>query len=277
MIEPPPEEPHGLRAWIREVLRGLGKRPSQRLSQVFLVDPRGIRLLVENSVSLLEPPLADLGTGPGHLAYYVARHGKPVVGVEIDSSLARVASSIMAGLPASVILGDAARLVESLGVHGVFSNTPYKATSRIISGAARNNQVRGMVLGVQLEVAERILAKPGSREYGRLTLLVRRYFTVRELGRLPKSWFYPEPEVHGGLIHFQRIREWSPGDECFEKLTACLFTGRNKLADKMAARCTGLDRGSLTRLRGKRVRELDVDDVEWLVAVGGCSRLRQAL
>ncbi|MCE4619748.1 MAG: hypothetical protein F7C33_01865 [Desulfurococcales archaeon] len=276
MIEPPPEEPYGLRAWIRKVLRSLGKRPSQRLSQVFLADPRGVRLLVENSVSLLEAPLADLGTGPGHLAYYVARHGKPVVGVEIDPSLARVASGITTGLPAGIILGDAARLVESLGVRGVFSNTPYKATSRIISGAARNNYIQGMVLGVQLEVAERILARPGSREYGRLTLLVRRYFAVREIGRLPKSWFYPEPEVHGGLIHFERIREWSPGDECFERLTACLFTGRNRLADKMAAKCTGLDRGSLSRLRGKRVRDLVVDDVEWLVAVGGCSRLRLA-
>ena len=270
-VPPPPSKPVGLRGWIRDVLRLAGRRPKDYLGQVFIVDQRGVEIFIEAVKSLPEGPLLEMGVGPGNLAYYIGRE-RLVVGVEIDPDLAWIAASIVKGLPVTIIYGDGPSILESIRVTGAYSNAPYKETGRIISSSARNNSLKMLILGLQLEVARRILAEPGSRDYGRITLLSKRYFRVEEISRIPRKWYYPVPEVHGSLLRFTRMREWRGGDECFEKLTACLFTGRNRLADKMAAKCMGASRSILLRLRGKRVRELSVDDVEWLMEFGGCMR-----
>ncbi len=268
-VPQPPDNPVYLRSWLRDVFRFLGRGPIERLGQVFIAHPDGVRAFVDAVNKISTGSLVEVGVGPGNLLYYIARK-RSVVGIEIDPKLAWIASEIIMDLPASIIYGDGPRILESIRVKGVYSNTPYKETSRIIASSARNNEISDMVLGVQLEVAERILAEPGTPNYGRLTLLVNRYFITREITKLPKNWFYPEPEVHGSLLWFKRIRRWNPGDECFEKLTACLFTGRNKLADKMAARCIGVERSMLSKVHGKRVRDLTVDDIEWLMGLGDC-------
>lgn len=268
-----PEEPSNLHSWIRRVFLILGRRPSQRLGQVFLVDPRGIRAFIDAVAGLLAPPIVEIGVGPGHITYYVSAHTGPVVGVEIDEGLARIAVEVLEDRGSSVLLGDGVSLIEALKAPGFYSNTPYGESSRIIAAAARNNNINRALLGLQLEVARRVLAEPGSSEYGRLTLLVRRYFNPVEVARLPREWFYPRPEVHGSLVLLERIREWREGDECFERVTACLFTGRNKLADKMASKCLGVARGELSLLSGKRVRDLTVGDIEWMLEkAGGCTR-----
>jgi len=269
-----PPGPRNLSSWVRSVLRYYGKRPSQKLGQVFLVHPKGVSLFVDAVREHLDPPILEVGVGTGHLAYYVARESGWIIGVEIDRILVEVAKEVLKGSEVFLIHGDGVLCTESFRVRGVYSNTPYQASSRLIASGARNNNVWSMVLGLQLEVARRVLARPGSEDYGRLTLLVNRYFEVREIGRIPNTWYYPRPEVHGSLVLFKRTRKWREGDECFEKITACLFSGRNKLADKMAAKCLGLDRPSLARLSGKRVRDLTVEDVEWLMERAGECTIR---
>ncbi|MCE4601316.1 MAG: rRNA adenine N(6)-methyltransferase family protein [Desulfurococcales archaeon] len=272
-VPPLPREPRNLLSWLRSVLRLHGKRPLQRLGQVFLVHPDGVKLFASAAGEHLEPPILEVGVGTGHLAYYVAGRVGWVVGVEIDHALLKIAGEVLHGSNVYLVHGDGVECAEGFRVSGVYSNTPYNISSRLIASGARNNSVKALVLGLQLEVAQRVLAEPGSREYGRLTLLAKRYFSVKELGRLPRSWYYPRPEVHGSLVLFQRIRPWTVGDECYERLTACLFTGRNKLADKMASKCLGVERSVLTRIAGKRVRDLTVEDVEWLLEkAGGCTK-----
>ncbi|MCE4627013.1 MAG: hypothetical protein F7B78_05120 [Desulfurococcales archaeon] len=267
-----PDNPTNLYSWIKHLFSLLGRRPNPRLGQVFLVNKRGIEVFSEKVADLLGYPVAEIGTGPGHLTYYVARRVGGVIGVEVDSELAAVAASVLQGTDSSIVLGDGVRFLSYAKISGYYSNTPYSESSRIISASARNNHISRALLGLQLEVAKRVLAVPGSQDYGRLTLLVNRYFRVTEVGRLPREWFYPRPDVHGSIVFLERVKEWREGDECFEKLTACLFTGRNKLADKMASKCLGLDRALLTRITGKRVRELTVVDVDWLLEkAGGCT------
>lgn len=268
-IEAPPEDPSHLYSWIRSIFTFLGRRPNPRLGQVFLVNRKGIEVFTGKVMELLDPPLAEIGTGPGHITYYVSRRGAGVVGFEVDPDLATIAAMVLEGTGSTMILGDGVGFISTARISSFYSNTPYGESSRIISASARNNNVEKALLGLQLEVARRVMASPGSSDYGRLTLLAKRYFKVLEIARLPREWFYPRPEVNGSIVYFERIKMWNKGDECFERLTACLFTGRNKLADKMASKCLGLDRRVLERIAGRRVRELTVGDVEWLLEKAG--------
>jgi len=213
----------------------------------------------------------EVGPGPGTLTVAAAERVDYLAAVELDERLACVAAAV-APANVGVAAGDGVAAVGAWDAEGVVSNTPYNASARIIAAAARNNSVARAVLGVQAEVAARLVAEPGAPDYGRLTLLARRYFRVRVVARLPASWFYPRPEVDGAVVVLERIRRWEPGDEAFEALTTCLFTGRNKLAYKMASRCACLDKQAASRrLAGKRVRDLEVGDVEWILEAGECT------
>jgi len=195
-----------------------------------------------------------------------------VLGVDVDKRLVRAASR-EAGHPlAAYIHGDGVEQASGTGADTILSNTPYNISSTLIAVAARNNRVVRMVLGVQKEVADRITARPGTPDYGRLTLLATRYFSIERVGFLPRSWFFPQPEVDGVILYMYRRRLWLQGDECFEKLTACLFSARNKMAYKAAARCAGISPAEARdRFGDKRVRDLALRDVEWLVENGACT------
>jgi len=215
----------------------------------------------------------EVGPGPGTLTYWTAEIlGVPVLGVDVDKRLVRAASREAPHPLVAYTHGDGVEHAASTGADTIVSNTPYNISSTLIAVAARNNRVTSMVLGVQKEVADRITAQPGTPDYGRLTLLATRYFTVEKVGFLPRSWFYPKPEVDGVILYMRRQRPWRRGDECFERLTACLFSARNKMAYKAAARCAGISpveaRG---RLGDRRVRDLALRDVEWLVESGACT------
>jgi len=237
------------------------------------VEPRGVRYFLEAAARGRPDRILEVGPGPGTLTYWLSNTlGVPVAGVELDRRLVKAAAAESGHPLATYVAGDGVEHARAATASMLVSNTPYNVSSRIIAVSARNNSLRRLVLGVQREVALRVTASPGTPDYGRLTLLANRYFHVEPYALLPRSWFYPRPEVDGMIILLSRKRDWRPGDECFEKLTACLFSARNKKAVKVAARCTGLDPSLLSRLLGdKRVRELTLRDVEWLVENGGCT------
>ncbi len=270
-MNPPPDTPSRrlLASWLRGLLASHGLRPRKSLGQVFLVDPRGIRAYASAVEDAARGRLAEVGSGPGHLSYYINRVYPVSLAVEVDRGLARLAGLVLRGTPTSVALLDGVALAGWGGYETIVSNTPYNISAPLIAAASRNNRAETLILGLQAEVADRVSAIPGTPEYGRLTLLVNRYWRVRVVARLPRSWYWPVPDVHGVLVVFERVREWRPGDEEFEALTACLFSARNKLADKIASKCTGVPRSVFSRrLAGKRVRDLTVGDVEWIMEAG---------
>ena len=216
--------------------------------------------------------ILEVGPGPGTLTYWIAEEtGVPVAAVEVDRRLVRAAARAAGHPLVAYVAGDGVGHVLTTGSNTLVSNTPYNLTSPIIAAAARNNNLDSLVLGVQKEVANRITAGPGEQDYGRLTLLASRYFSVEYAGFLPRSWFYPRPEVDGVVLVLRRRRPWA-GEDCFERLTACLFSSRNKKAYKIASRCTGVSAGEARALLGdKRVRELTLWEVERLLELGGCT------
>ncbi|MCX8196462.1 MAG: hypothetical protein N3F67_05255 [Acidilobaceae archaeon] len=238
-------------------LQELGIRPSERLGQHFLVDPRGLQLFLSRMEG---GDAVEIGPGLGALTYYASAKLSRIVAVELDGRLAR---QLAANAPPNVAVAHAEGLsfLSSMRVGFLYSNTPFNISSAVVAVAARNNYVRRLLLGVQKELALRMIAKEGEESYGRLTLLVKRYFSTRLVGVMGREQFYPVPKVSGAVVELERVREWREGDELFEEVTRCLFSGRNKRAEKMARICTGKE----VKLGEKRVEELSLEEVEAVV------------
>jgi 16S rRNA (adenine1518-N6/adenine1519-N6)-dimethyltransferase len=252
--------------WTVETLRRLGVKPRDRLGQHFLVDPRGVALFLEALAKWESSDMMEVGPGLGVLTVLASHIASRIVAVEIDPLLASHIASL-ASDNVVVVRGDGLDHVTSTSISVVYSNTPYNISSQLIARIARNNRITYSLLGVQLELARRMTAKPGEEDYGRLTLLANRYFNVKLLGVIPWSSFYPEPEVSGAVVEMWRKRSWVEGDESFELLTRCLFSNRNKKAVKIASRCLGVELGKLSWLGERRVRELGLEDVERLMDI----------
>ena len=245
---------------VKRLLAGAGARPRRRLGQSFLVDPAGIDVFVGAVSRVGGEWWLEIGTGPGLLTCSVSDTVGFVVGYEIDLRMARAASSLCSsGGRALVVHGDGLAGL-SAWEGPVYSNTPYNLTARIISGLARASRVPAAVLGMQHELALRVTARPGTRDYGRLSVLAQLFFDVEYAGFLRRGWFYPPPRVDGAVVVLRRRMEWSDVFDGFEDFTACLFHQRNRLAGKVLRRCTG---GSLEvrGLSGLRVRDLSPSDI----------------
>jgi 16S rRNA (adenine1518-N6/adenine1519-N6)-dimethyltransferase len=200
---------------IRELAGRLGVRPSKRLGQNFVVEPGTVRRIA--ALAALEPQDVVLEVGPGlgslTLALLEAGAGR-VVGVEIDAALAaELPRTIAARAPgladrAAVVAADALHL-EGHDLPAVPSvlvaNLPYNVAVPVLLHllAALPSLRRGLVM-VQAEVAERMCAAPGSRVYGTPSVKLAWYAAVRPAGPVPRSVFWPVPNVDSRLAAFIR-------------------------------------------------------------------------
>jgi 16S rRNA (adenine1518-N6/adenine1519-N6)-dimethyltransferase len=245
----------------------------RRLGQHFLVDEGGVKLFTEVLERFKGLDFLEVGPGLGALTLRASELAGRLIAVEIDESLAKRLSPRLP-LNSSVVIGDGALFVASARTPVVFSNAPFYLVGRMIAAAARNNNVRWLVLGCQKEVAERIVARPGSEEYGRLSVISQAYFTATIKGYMPAEWFRPRPKVNAALVLMERRREWGPEGEVLEGLTRCLFSQKNRLLAKVAKRCIG-DEGPalLAANNNRRVRDLTPDELveasKWLAARAG--------
>src|SRR6266566_3198584 len=200
---------------IRELAERLGVRPSKRLGQNFVVEPGTVRRIA--ALAALEPQDVVLEVGPGlgslTLALLEAGAGR-VVGVEIDAALAaELPRTIAARAPgladrAAVVAADALHL-EGRDLPAVPSvlvaNLPYNVAVPVLLHllAALPPLRRGLVM-VQAEVAERMCAAPGSRVYGTPSVKLAWYAAARPAGPVPRSVFWPVPNVDSRLVAFTR-------------------------------------------------------------------------
>ncbi len=225
-----------LARWTRLALRELGARPRRGLGQSFLVDPAPLRRyeeLIPWGSRVYEP-----GPGLGVLTCLLSRLSSRVASVELDRRLAEWLVQLFDSRPnVLVIHADAVALSGLVAADVLASNLPYSAASQILVSAVQNNSIRLVVAMLQLEVARRITSRPGSRAYGRLSAVLRMYFSAEIDSIYPPSSFYPPPKVYSSLTVLRRVREWRDRDKCFLELARCLFTWPNRLASKAFRAC----------------------------------------
>ncbi|HYX61153.1 MAG TPA: 16S rRNA (adenine(1518)-N(6)/adenine(1519)-N(6))-dimethyltransferase RsmA [Streptosporangiaceae bacterium] len=203
---------------IRELAGRLGVRPSKRLGQNFVVEPGTVRRIA--ALAALEPHdvVLEVGPGLGSLTLALLEAGADrVVGVEIDPGLAaELPRTIAARAPAladrlAVVAADALRIDggDLPAISGspsvLVANLPYNVAVPVLLHllAALPSLRRGLVM-VQAEVADRMCAPPGSRVYGTPSAKLAWFAAARPAGPVPRSVFWPVPNVDSRLVAFTR-------------------------------------------------------------------------
>jgi 16S rRNA (adenine1518-N6/adenine1519-N6)-dimethyltransferase len=200
---------------IRELAERLGVRPSKRLGQNFVVEPGTVRRIA--ALAALEPHDVVLEVGPGlgslTLALLKADAGR-VVGVEIDPVLAAELPRTIATRAPDRADRVAVVAADALHVAGpdlpaapsvLVANLPYNVAVPVLLHllAALPSLRRGLVM-VQAEVAARMCAPPGSRVYGAPSAKLAWFAAARPAGPVPRSVFWPVPNVDSRLVAFTR-------------------------------------------------------------------------
>lgn len=233
---------------VPAALRAIGVRPSRRLGQNFLIDPRvaaRIAALVEDP----REPVIEIGPGLGALTMLLAATGRELTAVELDLRLAEALEMRLAPWPAArVVRGDILeQRAESLagGPATVVANLPYSITTPALEWVVRQGaRVKRAVLMVQREYAHRLSAEPGGKEHGSITVFLQLHAEVRVLFRVSPGAFHPRPEVDSVVLEL--VPRPYPGTTAEERASvegiarAGMGTRRKTLANALG-RAFGLD------------------------------------
>ena len=238
------ESPNAALRYNRDVTRT--RRP--RLGQHFLTS-ESIRQRIAESITLRADDLVlEIGPGRGAMTELLAARGRRVVATELDAALAKqLAENLKDNTKIEIVRGDIlatdlSSLCQRNGFERcmVFGNLPYYITSPILHHLFdQAASIRAMALLVQREVADRLTAKPGSRDYGYLTVLAQLYGEPRIVLNVPPGAFSPPPKVQSALVQFTmrpKFPAWSaPEHKRFlDFVKSCFAQKRKNLLNNLA-------------------------------------------
>ena len=191
----------------RRVLSRYGLRAKRGMSQNFLTSRSAVEKIAEALRLAAGDPVVELGPGLGTLTATLLRHGAHVIALDADRDMLDVLDKEFGQLPAlSARFGDATELdlaallpdAERVRVAG---NLPYAVTGAIFRRLVEQHaRVLRAVLMVQKEVRDRLIADPGSKQYGALTVFTRGVFDVHTVCIVPAGAFHPPPRVDSAVV-----------------------------------------------------------------------------
>lgn len=255
-------------ATVRQIIEKHKFRFQKSLGQNFLIDGNTVNRIVQTADLNEEDVVLEIGAGIGTLTRALAEKAARVVVIEIDRNLVPVLGETLAGCTnVDVFSGNALKTdfdalisEKTAGRYGkpgatykVVANLPYYITTPLIMHALENHfNVGMMVIMVQKEVAERMTAVPGGKDYGALTLAVNFYTEPKIAFRVPKNVFMPPPDVESAVVRLRR-REKPPAyieDETtfFKTVRAAFGQRRKTLANALSTLEESRDKGWVTGL-----------------------------
>ncbi|MFO0873984.1 MAG: 16S rRNA (adenine(1518)-N(6)/adenine(1519)-N(6))-dimethyltransferase RsmA [Phycisphaerales bacterium] len=199
---------------IRELLASRGLRPKHRLGQNFLHDQNQIRKLLAAADVRAGETVLEVGPGTGTLTEALVDAGAEVVACELDPEMADIVAERL-GSRIVLVRGDCLDGKRRIApaVRDALRGRPFKLVANLPYGAATplmallltdHPECSGQFVTVQREVAERLAAKPGGKEYGPLSVLAQTLATVEIVSILPASCFWPAPDVTSAMIAIRR-------------------------------------------------------------------------
>jgi len=189
---------------VRALMKRFGLRPDKRLGQNFLINRDALNKVVEVSEFHGDETILEIGAGLGSLTTLLSRSVHKVLAVEFDERLIPALEMSIGHLAnVRLIVGDVLKLdiEELLGdqAYDVIGNIPYNITSMLIRHLMESRHPpKKVILTLQREVAQRIVAPPGELSLLALSVLV--YGTPRIVGHIPSKAFYPKPKVDSSIV-----------------------------------------------------------------------------
>ena len=195
----------------KEILNKYGFSFKKSLGQNFLIDPNILRNIVSHANLTKESGAIEVGPGIGALTEHLARAAKKVVSFEIDQRLLPVLEDTLSPydnvkiVHSDILKADVVKVIEEEmpDIHDIMvvANLPYYVTTPILMKLLNDRlPIRGFVVMMQKEVADRITAKPGTKEYGSLSIAIQYYCTAEVAMIVPKTVFMPQPNVDSAVI-----------------------------------------------------------------------------
>jgi len=240
--------------YIREILDRYGFEFSKSLGQNFLIDGNVLRKISQEGNITKEDYVLEIGPGIGTLTEELALNAKKVVAVELDKSLLPILDETLKDYDnVEIIHGDILEvdingLIEEKlggGPIKVVANLPYYVTTPIIAKLIEEDlNINSIIVMVQKEVAHRIVATPGSKQYGSLSVFVNFYTQPEILISVPKTVFMPQPKVDSAVIRLN-IKEELPkvNRKIFFQVVKTAFSKRRKtLLNSLSSNPWGLDK-----------------------------------
>jgi 16S rRNA (adenine1518-N6/adenine1519-N6)-dimethyltransferase len=207
----------------KHILKSFNIHMSKRLGQNFLIDESIVQGIVEAAEIQPGEKVLEIGPGIGTLTQGVAEAGAEVVAVELDKKLPAVLAETLAGYDnVKIVPGDILKVnipeIMGEGSFKVVANLPYYITTPIIMALLEQHlPITKLVTMVQKEVALRMVAQPGKKDYGALSVAVQYYTEPKIMLDVPPKSFVPAPEVDSVVICCQ-VRAKAPVDVIDEKM-----------------------------------------------------------
>jgi 16S rRNA (adenine1518-N6/adenine1519-N6)-dimethyltransferase len=268
---------------LREVIARHGLSASKALGQNFLLDEQLLDRIAAIPGVLRDRPVLEIGPGPGGLTRALLRAGARVTAIEMDRRCLPALTELEAAFPGRlrVIEGDALKIDPALlfgEPYAIVANLPYNVGTALftgwLSGSKGNEDLwpplwSSLTLMFQEEVAQRIVAAPGSSAYGRLAVLAQWRSNARLAMKVHRSAFTPAPKVMSAIVHVtpgKMPERVSP--RVLERVTEAAFGQRRKMLRQSLKGLPGaLD--ALERLGIDPARRAETLSVAEFVSVAG--------
>jgi len=229
---------------VQDIMQRHNLHARKGLGQNFLIDQNILTRIADSAEINKEEYVVEIGPGLGALSRELADRGRGLLCIDIDERLETILEETLAGYENIRILfhdilktdiesalTDAFQVKEIIS-YKVCANIPYNITTPIIFKLLEScPHLQSATLMMQKEVAERILADPGSKEYGRLTIATAYHAKVEHVINVSRNCFYPRPEVDSTVLRFIPLQKkmLAPEEEIiFKKILNIFFQQRRK-------------------------------------------------
>lgn len=230
---------------IKEILQQHGISLKHRFGQNFLVDAHYVGKIVTAAGVHPDEVVIEIGPGLGVLTSELAQLARKVIAIEIDRDLVNALETILREydnvelVNADVLKVDWQQLLAEHGIHQfkVVSNLPYYITTPVLTSLFEQKLPISMaVVMVQKEVADRMVAVPGSKDYGAFSVFIQYYTTPELVTIVPRSVFMPRPKVDSAVVRLEVAKHSLPftvrDEKVFFAVVKAAFGQRRKMLRK---------------------------------------------
>ena len=230
---------------VRALAERLGVRPTKHWGQNFVIDANTVRRIAFAAQLAPEDVVVEVGPGLGSLTLGLLDRVRHVIAVEVDPTLAAaLADTVAERAPdhvdrLTILHADALAVTDlPMAPTALVSNLPYNvAVPVLLTMLARFPSIARALVMVQAEVADRLAAEPGSRTYGVPSVKARWFGTVRRVGSVGRTVFWPAPHVDSGLVLVERGTPpacRAPRERVFAVIDAAFAQRRKTLRSSLA-------------------------------------------
>jgi 16S rRNA (adenine1518-N6/adenine1519-N6)-dimethyltransferase len=196
---------------VRELLSARGLAPRRDLGQHFVADPNTVRRIAHLAGVGPGDRVVEVGAGLGSLTLALAETGAAVIAVEVDRGLAAALREVVADVPTVTVVEADAMALDWPALLGdardwvLVANLPYNVATPLVADLLDGVPViERMLVMVQREVGERLVAGPGDAAYGAISVKVAFWASARLVGFVPAAVFVPRPKVESALVEIVR-------------------------------------------------------------------------